>query len=906
MEKNRMLEELNKADEAGKELIDASTSTEAESSGMAENNDAGKVEEITANASFAAVKASLAEEKSYKARVEELLKWQNELADEQAKLESYRTDIFRQMGELEQKKKTAISEQQAALQEERLKFEVDMAAARAKKDAEILAMIESEWSKFEKEKEVQIIELKKELESMRSQTQKEMDALRSQVSKELADSRLTAAKDIQTMKSEARKEIEKEQADSNRQIAAAKQEAIKATEAEIEQRTRELTESEERTKRESVRLSELEKKLKQLEIEMEEREAQAESDKNNNIREKSHLDREKQRIRGASENLEQEIRERFSDQIDSYEQKLGSKDDELERLRTELADLMATRESIQSLRAAYGVDPEKIRSRIADLEARNKALLDEAANSTTRLEYDRVCSEKHVLETKYAQAQEEIRRISVTDGEVQTLRSEIRRLESYNENLKVEAEEARNIQKSLQAELLRLSTPAERELDREARIQSIKREIMPAEELKWDTVDMDELNWLDSIKKQCDAYGIRFQRRILYAFHTALKINDWSIITILAGVSGTGKSELPKLYSFFGGLNFISVAVQPNWDSQESMLGFFNSIDNQFQPEDLLSFLVQCSEKDSEEDSEKDSEEDSKKDSEKKRFYNYMSIVLLDEMNLAYVEHYFAEFLSKLEERRGKKTKDLPKVKVNLGAGVAPYELPLVRNVLWTGTMNQDETTKSLSDKVIDRSMVINFPRPKHLAERIKMKELKKTEKKLLYDTWKSWRTVDLEKSFSDEQRSIFKDYKRIIEAINDHLENVGRALGHRVWQSIEYYIANYPTVRNALKNAQGEVTEELKAEMRTAFEDQLVQKVMPKLRGIETRGKGRQSLQDIEDLLVAEGFDNLKDDFENACEQGYGQFVWSSAKYLGDDEDMVNADEAADSDGDEIEIFEK
>ena len=72
---------------------------------------------------------------------------------------------------------------------------------------------------------------------------------------------------------------------------------------------------------------------------------------------------------------------------------------------------------------------------------------------------------------------------------------------------------------------------------------------------------------------------------------------------------------------------------------------------------------------------------------------------------------------------------------------------------------------------------------------------------------------------------------------------------------------------------------------MRTAFEDQLVQKVMPKLRGIETRGKGRQSLQNIEDLLADEGFDNLKDDFEIACEQGYGQFVWSSAKYLGDDE---------------------
>ena len=79
---------------------------------------------------------------------------------------------------------------------------------------------------------------------------------------------------------------------------------------------------------------------------------------------------------------------------------------------------------------------------------------------------------------------------------------------------------------------------------------------------------------------------------------------------------------------------------------------------------------------------------------------------------------------------------------------------------------------------------------------------------------------------------------------------------------------------------------------MRTAFEDQLVQKVMPKLRGIETRGKGRQSLQNIEDLLADEGFNNLKDDFEIACEQGYGQFVWSSAKYLGDDEENVSLED--------------
>ncbi|MFV0364729.1 MAG: hypothetical protein ACK5LL_16795 [Suipraeoptans sp.] len=826
-----------------------------------------------------------AKDKSYKEQVTELIKWQARLTDEQGRLESFKTSIIQQIAEIKKQKALAVHEQQKQLQEEKKKFDAGLAAIRAKKDAEIISMIESEWAKFEKEKAAQITALNKELAVIRSKADKEMADIRANADRELTAARKEAAEEIAGMKTSAKREIESAEAESRKQIEADKKAAKAAADADIEVRTRELREGEARTERESKRLTQKEQEIKALEVSIEEREAQIESDKTTNERERRRLDRERQRIKGSDENLEQEINERFSDRIDSYDRKLDAKDEELDKLRNEVAGLIATRENIESLRAAYGMDPSKIRSRIADLEARNKALLDEAANSTTRIEYDRVSSEKRALETKLMDAHEEIRRISTTDDEVQALQSKVRRLEEKNANLSVEAEEARNLQKSLQTELLRLSTPEERELDREARIRSIKRDIaaLPDEETQWEPypVEMDELEWLQSIKNQCDKYGIKFQKRILYAFHTALKINDWSIITVLAGVSGTGKSELPKLYSFFGGLNFISVAVQPNWDSQESMLGFFNSIDNQFQPEDLLSYLAKCTDKESD-------------------FRNYMSVVLLDEMNLAYVEHYFAEFLSKLEERRGKTVKDLPNVNVNLGAGVKPYQLPLLRNVLWTGTMNQDETTKSLSDKVIDRSMVINFPRPKHLAERTQMQKLKKTERKLLTNTWKTWTTNDLDNTFSKEQMGIFGEYKLIIEKINEFLEEVGRALGHRVWQSIEYYIANYPTVRRALLTAQGQVTEELKAEMRIAFEDQLVQKVMPKLRGIETRGKGRQSLQNIEDLLADEGFDNLKYDFEIACEQGYGQFVWSSAKYLGDDEEKFK-EETAEENTEEI-----
>ena len=124
------------------------------------------------------------------------------------------------------------------------------------------------------------------------------------------------------------------------------------------------------------------------------------------------------------------------------------------------------------------------------------------------------------------------------------------------------------------------------------------------------------------------------------------------MLTVLAGVSGTGKSELPKLYSAFGGLNFISEPVQPNWDSQESMLGFFNSIDNKFDAKPVLRFLVECTEK----------------------YDNNMAVVLLDEMNLAHVEHYFADFLSKLEDRRSAPESNLPEIYVNLSAGVKPYD----------------------------------------------------------------------------------------------------------------------------------------------------------------------------------------------------------------------------------------
>ena len=125
---------------------------------------------------------------------------------------------------------------------------------------------------------------------------------------------------------------------------------------------------------------------------------------------------------------------------------------------------------------------------------------------------------------------------------------------------------------------------------------------------------------------------------------------------------------------------------------------------------------------------------------------------------------------------------------------------------------------------------------------------------------------------------------------MNAALAVAGRAIGHRIWQSIEYYMANYPDVRAAQK---AQDKDALAKALHIAFEDQLVQKVMPKLRGIDTRGKGKTECLDRILAQINTGIGgnpfNLAEDFNLACELGYGQFIWQSADYLRDADPATN-----------------
>jgi len=615
--------------------------------------------------------------------------------------------------------------------------------------------------------------------------------------------------------------------------------------------------------------TELEKQkgaLSALQSEVEGRKVELESAERMIERKEQRLEHQWQR---RNEQLQDEVEEQIRERRKSLEATEANFRAENARLRDALNIQTGLVSAFEQLKQQLGgKDPVEILRALNSQTDELKRLREELATRPTEEMRERYEALESDARNQRARADELERQIISNEAAVAEI-GDLRRLNSVlnaeSKSLAQRASIFEGAANEAQAELNRLRAAYERPAEVEARYKEIEMPHISVDKAKQPVQhEIDEITWLTGIGNACDTYGLHFNPRILKAFHTALKTAEWSPLTVLAGVSGTGKSELPRLYSHFGGIYFEPISVQPNWDSQESMLGFFNSIDNKFDAQPVLRLLAQSQKPWS---------------NEYPGLQDAVCLVLLDEMNLAHPELYFAEFLSKLELRRGRKGTDVPFIPVKIGAGMKPYELSLGRNVLWTGTMNQDETTKSLSDKVLDRSIIINFPRPTELKRRLKLTPLDERNRgpALHKASWQSWL---VQGSIFPEE--VIKPFKTFIENMNAALAISGRALGHRIWQSIEYYMANYPDVRAALAEKDEPSTHKA---MHIAFEDQLVQKVMPKLRGIDTRGKSKtECLDKIRGQIVA-GINgnsfNLAEDFDLACELGYGQFIWQSANYL-------------------------
>ena len=370
---------------------------------------------------------------------------------------------------------------------------------------------------------------------------------------------------------------------------------------------------------------------------------------------------------------------------------------------------------------------------------------------------------------------------------------------------------------------------------------------------KLDTVE--EYEKIQELINSLANQGLIFHQRTIKAFHTSLKINDISPLTVLAGISGTGKTLLPIKYAKTMGMHLLVESIQPRWDSPQDLFGFYNYLEHKYKATELARALIRMNPYGNPQQFEGENKSDR------------MLLVLLDEMNLARVEYYFSEFLSKLELRCDVKDKDKAdeRIHAEIELETGPrsdkdenFRIWVDGNVLFVGTINEDESTQTLSDKVLDRANVLRFGKPSydtnptinHITTTID-----NPQKRFLPLTeWIKW-IKPLSGSNTWDN-----NIQRWIEGVNDTLEQIGRPFGHRVKRAMRLYVNNYPGINeDTYKNA---------------FADQVEQKVIPKLRGIDL-DENRESLGQVRELMEELGDTELLDAFNRSIKKSSGMFVW-------------------------------
>lgn len=579
---------------------------------------------------------------------------------------------------------------------------------------------------------------------------------------------------------------------------------------------------------------------------------------------------------------------------------LEDKREEVQKVRDDIEALMAERLSLEAelgpLRAEYLAikeelekakallaDVEKLKAEHQDLTRKVYELRDQLrALEDAERKVEVLKAEAAELETKLAALKGTL---SAKDVELEEFRSRVSAERELLTQLQAEKGRTETELAQITGESRRLSGEIEKSEEalrtKEARLAYLEGEIQKLEgkiiggtesSPDGDTGDLDKLrdlkvtppviaamsDWepaplqneadaLMRVRKRLVAKGLAYPDRTLHAFHTAMKVNETTQMAVLAGISGTGKSQLPRQYAAGMGIGFLQVPVQPRWDSPQDLMGFYNYIEGKFRPTDMARALWTLDEVNNE-----------------NAVTDRMMMILLDEMNLARVEYYFSDFLSRLESRPSvgammdqNERKD-SEIELEIPNMEKPPRIFPGYNLLFAGTMNEDESTQSLSDKVIDRANIIRFAAPKKIMDAAPQDTIDATLA-LSRHTWRGWVRPP---SHATQLGPVSQKIEGIVEMMRDFK----RPFGHRLGRAIQAYVANYPEVEGA-------------SPFQNALADQVEMRLLPKLRGIEVDLAATQFAK-LKDFVSKElGDDRLAEAIEdsvNLAAETNGQFVWS------------------------------
>jgi 5-methylcytosine-specific restriction endonuclease McrBC GTP-binding regulatory subunit McrB len=264
--------------------------------------------------------------------------------------------------------------------------------------------------------------------------------------------------------------------------------------------------------------------------------------------------------------------------------------------------------------------------------------------------------------------------------------------------------------------------------------------------------------------------------------------------------------------------NHLFLSVRPDWRDSTSLLGYYNPLTQTYEWTEFLRFIIRAQESYRAND-------------------GFAWFVILDEMNLAHVEYYFADLLSVIESGRDLDGWTREPLRLTypdtFDDEVPPQEMKLPPNLYIIGTVNMDETTHAFSPKVLDRAFTIELSDVDFLNYEIaggtSAPQLGDAQKQRLLDAFTHYNAATGKRGFAQIRKEEIAKITEQEPTIREYLNSLNRLLqhyrfhfGYRVFDEIAQYLYN---------NQQNGMMEFI-----PAFDQAVFMKVLPKFSGSRAR----------------------------------------------------------------------
>lgn len=383
----------------------------------------------------------------------------------------------------------------------------------------------------------------------------------------------------------------------------------------------------------------------------------------------------------ARERIDLELTAKAHDLLE----RLRLSDETLALVERERDSLTARVTALEHERKRIGDDPVGLHRDLDELQREVLRLRDELARrpspeEAVRLhvqadQNDRLLRDMRSATTRVAELEEEL---AARDAEVLGFRAQGTSLDALRQNERT----LRQVIDDLRTQLGELTERA----DRKPPLSECSR--MDDDRTKHATPDTGSvpLDQLASLARQSMAQdGLYYSEHHVRIFIAGLAASH---LHILEGISGTGKTSLPRAFAKAIDAGFELVEVQAGWRDRDDLLGYFNSFEGRYHETEFTKALYRAA---------------------LPAYRDRPFLLVLDEANLSHVEQYFALMLSKLENNGPIPLLDQQLANAPRGL-VDGHSLPWPSNVWFFLTANNDETTYRFADKTYDRSHVVQLP----------------------------------------------------------------------------------------------------------------------------------------------------------------------------------------------------